>query len=84
MRNLKVTERVWGFEGCGAMWTFYSSHDVALRSAGENPVYDFTLEEAFELDNARRTELGFKKITFQQFLDCIDLSGSCIPANQEY
>lgn len=65
------------------MWTFYSNQDVALKSAGENPVYDFTLEEAFELDNARRTELGFKRITFQQFLDCIDVSDSCISTNQE-
>jgi hypothetical protein len=83
MIDRKATEQVWGFEGCGAMWTFYTNRDAALKSSGENPIYDFTLEEAFELDRIRRTELGFNEITFQQFLDCIDVSASCVPANQE-
>ncbi len=77
MTQLKIITKVWGFEGCGAMWTFRSDENEALRSAGENPVQEFLVEEAFQLDNQRRQELGFDRITFQQFVDCIDTSGKC-------
>ncbi len=59
------------------MWTFFSEKKTAEESAGENSVYDFSLDEAFELDNQRRKELGFEKVTFSQFIDCIDASSSC-------
>ncbi len=73
--------KVWGFEGCGAMWTFFSKREQALKAAGKNQIYDFTLAEASELDNQRRQELGFVRITLRQFLDCID-GASCVPDRQ--
>lgn len=61
------------------MWAFFSLKKVAEASAGDNSIFNFSIEEAFELDNQRRQELGFKKVTFGQFIDCIDASISCTP-----
>jgi hypothetical protein len=78
-----VPSILWGFEGCGSMWTFYSSKELAEASAQENEALEFQTEEAFELDNARREELGYPRISFDQFLDCIRLPATCPPGNGE-
>ncbi|MDF1538189.1 MAG: hypothetical protein P1Q69_04735 [Candidatus Thorarchaeota archaeon] len=70
---------VWGFEGCGAMWTFFSNQRDALKHAGTNEVLRFEVEEAHVLDNRRRQELGAPAISFDKFSDCIDHTLSCIP-----
>ncbi|MFW9966388.1 MAG: hypothetical protein ACFFEA_04475 [Candidatus Thorarchaeota archaeon] len=38
--------RVWGFEGCGAMWTFYSDRKLAMRAAMGNRVHELEVYEA--------------------------------------
>ena len=83
MKKLKPIITVWGFEGCGAMWTFFSLKKDAEASAGDNSIYNFSVEEAFALDNLRRKDLGFETITFSQFIDCIDASSSCVPPDAE-
>ncbi|MHA1959118.1 MAG: hypothetical protein ACW99U_02740 [Candidatus Thorarchaeota archaeon] len=62
---------LFGFEGCGSMWSFYSSKELAERFAQGSDILEFSIEEASELDNARREELGYPRIKFEQFLDCI-------------
>ena len=83
MKELKPIMSVWGYEGCGAMWTFFSSKKDAEASAGDNSVYNFSLAEAFELDNQRRKELGFERVSFSQLIDCIDASSSCTPSDTD-
>ncbi|MFQ5831643.1 MAG: hypothetical protein ACE5H4_02980 [Candidatus Thorarchaeota archaeon] len=78
-----IPEVVWGFEGCGAMWTFYEYEADALESSEENRVFEFTIEEAWARDNARRGELGFPSISFDQFLDCIRMHESCYPTDPD-
>ncbi|TFG11237.1 hypothetical protein EU537_12945 [Candidatus Thorarchaeota archaeon] len=65
-------EKVWGFEGCGCMWTFFKNRDMACSNAGDNTVWEVTLERAYELDNKRRQELDFDKITLEEFKECVD------------
>ncbi|MHA1906695.1 MAG: hypothetical protein ACW98Y_05335 [Candidatus Thorarchaeota archaeon] len=72
-------EHIWGFEGCGSMWTFFSDQKRANKHAGENQVYEFGLAEAHMLDNRRRQELGSVAISFELFLECIDHTASCSP-----
>lgn len=78
-----IPDRVWGFEGCGAMWTFYESEEDALESAQENLVFEFKIEEAWSRDNVRRGELGFPSISFGQFLDCIRIPEKCYPTDPD-
>ncbi len=61
------------------MWTFFSDQEKALKYASENQVYKFELEEAHDMDNKRRQELGSFAITFEQFLECVDHTASCSP-----
>ncbi|MCK5240318.1 MAG: hypothetical protein KAR33_12250 [Candidatus Thorarchaeota archaeon] len=75
----KDLEHIWGFEGCGSMWTFFSDQESALKHAGTNQVFKFGLEDAHALDNKRRKELGSVAITFKLFLECIDHTASCSP-----
>ncbi len=70
---------VWGFEGCGAMWTFYSDRNHALESAMDNRIHELEIYEAFLLDNTRRHEMGYPPITFDQFLECVNHPTQCIP-----
>ena len=65
-------EKVWGYEGCGCMWTFFTDCKAAYAKAGENTVLEATLENAYDLDSRRRQELGFHKITLEEFKECID------------
>jgi hypothetical protein len=68
---------VWGYEGCGAMWTFFSDNKKALDLARGEEVHEFSIEDAYILDNARRVEMGFDKITFEEFLDCLSEPSHC-------
>ena len=70
---------VWGFEGCGAMWAFFSKQENAMAHAGTNQVHGFDMEEAHIMDNRRRLELGAPAISFDKFEECIDHTLSCIP-----
>ncbi|MFW9908272.1 MAG: hypothetical protein ACFFEF_06835 [Candidatus Thorarchaeota archaeon] len=83
MTEFKNHAEIWGFEGCGAMWSFFSKQESALRHAGENEVYSFRIHEAFDLDNRRRLELGYSRISLEQFYECIDLGESCSLAEDE-
>ncbi len=78
-----IPDKVWGFEGCGAMWTFYEREEDALESAQENLVSEFTIEVAWTRDNARRGELGFPAISFDQFLECVRMHERCYPADSD-
>ncbi len=78
-----IPHLVYGFEGCGAMWTFYEHETDALESAQENQVFEFTIEDAWARDNARRDELGFSRISFEQFLDCIKTREQCHPTDPD-
>ena len=74
-----VPGRVWGFEGCGAMWTFYSDKEEAIESARDNRVHELEVYEAFLLDGTRRHEMGYSSITFNQFLECVNHPTQCVP-----
>lgn len=83
MKHLTKPEElqyIWGFEGCGAMWTFFSDKEKALKHAGTNEVHQFEVDEAHILDNLRRQELGASAISFDKFVECIDHTLSCIPS----
>lgn len=69
--------KVWGYEGCGAMWTFFYDSKQAIDSARGEEVHEFSIEDAFILDNNRRAEMGFEKITFEQFLECLSVPTKC-------
>lgn len=60
-------KRIWGFEGCGIMWNFYLDEDEARRRADDRDIVKVTLEEGYDLDNARRQEMGFKEISREDF-----------------
>ena len=79
MVESRTLDHVWGFEGCGSMWTFFSNKKTAQKHAGTNQVFEFDLYQAHMLDNKRRTELGSVAINFEQFLECIDHTASCSP-----
>jgi hypothetical protein len=70
--------RVWGFEGCGAMWTFYSDRQQAMESAMDNRIHELEVYEAFLLDNARRYDMGYPTITSNQFLECVNHPTHCV------
>ncbi|MHA2141044.1 MAG: hypothetical protein ACXADC_12425 [Candidatus Thorarchaeota archaeon] len=74
-----MPKHVWGFEGCGAMWTFYSDRKEAIESAMDNRVHELEVYEAFLLDNSRRHEMGYPPITFDQFLECVNHPIQCAP-----
>jgi hypothetical protein len=76
-------KRVWGYEGCGAMWTFYSVREQAIESAIDSRVYELEVYEAFLLDNTRRHEMGYPPITFEQFLDCVNHPIHCVTEAME-
>jgi hypothetical protein len=78
-----VPERIWGFEGCGAMWTFYSDREQAIESAMDNRVHELEVYEAFLLDNTRRHEMGYPPIIFKQFLDCVNHPTHCVPEDMD-
>ncbi|MHA2021597.1 MAG: hypothetical protein ACW96N_07775, partial [Candidatus Thorarchaeota archaeon] len=71
--------KVWGFEGCGAMWTFYSDRQQAMKSAMDNRIHELEVYDAFLLDNARRHDLGYPRIAFDQFLECVNHPTHCVP-----
>ncbi|MHA1925392.1 MAG: hypothetical protein ACXABV_03680 [Candidatus Thorarchaeota archaeon] len=75
--------RVWGFEGCGAMWTFYSDMQHAIESAMDNRVHELEVYEAFLLDNTRRHEMGYPSSAFNQFLECVNHPTHCVPDNMD-
>lgn len=75
---------VWGFEGCGAMWSFFSKQEIAIKHAGTNQVHGFDLKKAHILDNRRRLELGAPAISFDKFVECVDHTLICIPPEIEY
>ncbi|MFW9845456.1 MAG: hypothetical protein ACFFD6_01805 [Candidatus Thorarchaeota archaeon] len=72
-----VPLKVWGFEGCGAMWTFYTDQKRAQQAAQKNQVHEMEIEEAYFLDTTRRREMGYPAITFEQFLECIEQPPTC-------
>lgn len=74
-----IPARVWGFEGCGAMWTFYSEKKQAIESAKDNRVHELEVYEAYLLDNERRHDMGYPPITFNQFLECVNHPTQCVP-----
>ena len=74
-----IPTRVWGFDGCGAMWTFYSDRQPAMESAMDNRIHELEVYEAFLLDNSRRHEMGYPSITFNQFLECVNHPTHCVP-----
>ena len=78
-----VLKRVWGFEGCGAMWTFYSDREQAIESGKDNRVHELEVYEAFLLDNTRRHEMGYPTITFKQFLDCVNHPTHSVPEDMD-
>jgi len=82
-RITKSEESVWGFEGCGAMWSFFSKQERAIEHAGTNRVHEFNVEKAHILDNRRRQELGAPAISFDKFVECVDHTLSCIPSNAD-
>jgi hypothetical protein len=69
--------RVWGFEGCGAMWAFYSERNQAMKSAKDNRIHELEIYEAYLLDNTRRDEMDHPPITFDQFLECVNHPAIC-------
>ena len=78
-----VPKRVWGFEGCGAMWTFFPNKQQAIDSAMENRIHELEVYEAFLFDNTRRHEMGYPSITFDQFLECVNHPTHCVPDDSD-
>ncbi|MHA2206362.1 MAG: hypothetical protein ACXABC_10920 [Candidatus Thorarchaeota archaeon] len=62
---------LWGFEGCGSMWSFYRDSALAQQAAQGQELLELDIAQAFVLDNRRRIELGSITIRFEEFLDCI-------------
>lgn len=75
--GLPYPKTVWGYEGCGAMWTFFADSKKSLNLARGEEVHEFSIEDAYILDNSRRVEMGFAKITFDEFLDCLNEPAQC-------
>jgi hypothetical protein len=75
--------KVWGFEGCGAMWTIFSERELALDAAIHNRVHELEVYEAYLLDNERRHDMGYPSITFEQFLECVNHPMHCVPDGKD-
>lgn len=65
--KLDPDRRIWGYEGCGIMWNFYLDKDEARNRADDRNLIEVTLKEGYELDNARRKQMGLKKISIEDF-----------------